>query len=94
MIALQKSDDIRFELADFPPYSPDLVSSDYLFPILKKHLKDKLFDKWRSHMCRWGAVCKPRQGASNCFMNVLLNVQILKDIMLNKKNFGLKYCGV
>ena len=31
-----------FELADHPPYSPDLTPSDYfLFPNMKKHLAEK-----------------------------------------------------
>lgn len=44
LIALQKINEIGFEIVDHPPYSPDLAPSDYyLFPKLKKSLKGRKF---------------------------------------------------
>lgn len=44
LIAMQKINEVGFELIDHPPYSPDLAPSDYyLFPKLKKNLKGKKF---------------------------------------------------
>lgn len=52
LIALQKIDEIGFELVDHPPYSPDLAPSDYyLFPKLKKHLKGKRFSTNDEAIC-------------------------------------------
>jgi histone-lysine N-methyltransferase SETMAR len=43
-IALQKLDEIGFELTEHPPYSSNLAPSDYyLFPKFKKHLKGAKF---------------------------------------------------
>jgi len=42
--AMAKLDQLRFELVAHPPYSPDLVPSDYyLFPNLKRWLQGKRF---------------------------------------------------
>lgn len=52
LIALQKINEMCFELIDHPPYSPDLAPSDYyLFPKLKKHLKGKRFSTNAEAIC-------------------------------------------
>lgn len=43
--AMQKLEELRFEIIDHPPYSPDLAPSDFhLFPNLKKFLAGKRFE--------------------------------------------------
>lgn len=44
VVAMAKLHELRFEVLNHPPYSPDLAPSDYyLFPNLKKHLAGRKF---------------------------------------------------
>lgn len=53
-------------MVDNPPYSPDLVPTDYhLFPNLKKHLAKHEKKKWPSTHCKVSCIRKIRRRASS-----------------------------
>ena len=54
VVAMAAVHDCGFELVDHPPYSPDLVPSDYfLFPSTKKHFSGKQYRTDEEVIC-WG----------------------------------------
>ena len=59
--------DCGFELADHPPYSPDLAPSEYL---LYRNMKTKTLiweavsDRWWGHICSWRLFSRIRMRAS------------------------------
>jgi len=96
--AMAKLDQLRFELVAHPPYSPDLVSSDYyLFPNLKRWLEGKRFTSNEEVIAETEAyfegfgTFRTTEKTSKCWKIAMPSVSPSRVTMLrNKYNFAQK----